>query len=82
VLLPLLKKKDWVVQFVLQDTYCSTIVTDSTVAMSLTVEQTRILESCWNAVCYGIFGFNLWNLVKAFKAGLGQLDMAFMWILC
>jgi hypothetical protein len=51
------------------------------VAMRLTVEQLRILNSCWNSVYRKIFCFNKWESVRAFISGLGRLDLHHIYLL-
>ena len=43
--------------------------------MTLTVNQYRILNCCWNAVYRKIFEFNKWEPVRTSIHGLGQLDL-------
>jgi hypothetical protein len=69
------KFNDQIIHLSLQETFCKPILTYGIVAMHLTVEQTRILNCCWNSVYRRIFGFNKWESVSCFICGLGRLDL-------
>ena len=69
------KFNDQIIHLSLQETFCKPILTYGIVAMHLTVEQTRILNCCWNSVYRWIFGFNKWESVSCFICGLGRLDL-------
>jgi hypothetical protein len=59
----------------LQERYCKPILACGIVAVHLTVEQLRILNSYWNGVYKKIFCFNNWESIRAFMSGLGRLDL-------
>ena len=65
---------DQLVHLALQEAYCKPILAYGIAAMTLNVEQMRILNCCWNSVYRHIFGFNKWESVRSFICGLGRLD--------
>ena len=65
---------DQLVHLSLQESYCRPILTYGIVATSLTTDQYRTLNCCWNTVYRKIFSFNKWESVKLFIYGLGRLD--------
>ena len=75
------KFNDQIVHLSLQETYCKPILTYGIVAMKLSLEQQRSLNSCWNSVYRKIFNFNKWESVGAFISGLGRLDLHHAYLL-
>ena len=63
-----------VVKLNLIEPYCLPILLFATVAMPLSQEQLAKLNAGWNSGYRRIFGFNKWESVRSFIAGLGRLD--------
>ena len=61
-------------QLHLQEAYCLPILQYASAAVCFTQTQLNTMNACWNNVYRKIFGFNLWNSVKQFICGLGNLD--------
>ena len=59
----------------LQETYVLPILLYACPALNFTCAQSDTLSVCWNSVYRRIFGFNRWESVKLFIAGLGRLDL-------
>ena len=58
----------------LLETYCLPILTYCVAALDITRTQLKELNACWNMIFRKIFGFNKWESVRCFIAGLGRLD--------
>ena len=58
----------------LMESHCLPILLYATTAMNLTNEQLHEINAGWNSVYRRVFGFNRWESVKAFIAGIGRLD--------
>ena len=56
------------------ETYCLHILLYATCAYDLSDVQLNELNACWNFVYRRIFGFNKWESVREFIAGLGRLN--------
>ena len=69
------KHNDEIVHLSLQETYCKPVLTYGMTALSLTSEQARSLNCCWNSVYRKIFGFNKWDSVSSLIYGLGRLNL-------
>ena len=70
-----------IVRLHLQCSYSLPILQYGTAAVKLSQSQISYLNACWNSVYRKIFGFNKWNSVKQFIAGLGYLDFMHLRIL-
>ena len=58
----------------LMESHCLPVLLYATTALNFNREQLRDLNAGWNSVYRRIFGFNKWESVKLFIAGLGRLD--------
>ena len=63
-----------IIKLNLMESYCLPILLFATVAMNLSNDQLSDLNAGWNSVYRRIFGFNKWESVRAFVAGIGRLD--------
>ena len=62
------------VKLALMEAHCLPVLLYSCAALSYTNQQLRDINACWNSVYRRIFGFNKWDSVRAFIAGLGRMD--------
>lgn len=63
-----------IVKLSLVETYCLPILMYATAALDLRQEQLNELNCGWNSMYRRIFGFQKWESVRIFIAGLGRLD--------
>jgi len=54
--------------------HCLPMLLYSSTALSYTSQQLNDLNACWNSVYRRIFGFNKWDSVRTFIAGLGRME--------
>jgi len=62
----------------LMESYCLPILSYASVAIDFSNAQLSDLNTGWNSVFRRIFGFNKWNSVTEFIAGLGRLNLKFL----
>ena len=62
------------VKLALMEAHCLPVLLYSCVALSYTNQQLTDLNACWNSVYRRIFGFNKWDSVRVFIAGLGRMN--------
>jgi len=67
-----------IIKLNLMESYCLPILLYCTTSITLSKDQARQLDVAWNSVYRRIFGFNKWESVKAFIAGLGRLNFLFL----
>ena len=58
----------------LMEAHCLPVILYSCTALSYTKQQLSDLNACWNSVYRRIFGFNKWESVRVFIAGLGRMN--------
>ena len=66
---------DDITRLYLIETHCLPILTYAYPSLHLNQKQLNERNTAWNNVYRKIFGFNLWESVKVFIAGLGKLDL-------
>ena len=69
------KSLDEILQLTLHESYCLPLLTYATPALSLSAQQLKDLNVCWNTVYRLIFKFNRWESVKSFICGHGRLNL-------
>ena len=62
------------VKLALMEAHCLPVLLYSCTALSYTKQQLNDLSACWNSVYRRIFGFNKWDSVRVFIAGLGRMN--------
>ena len=63
------------VKLSLMEAHCLPVLLYSCTALSSTKQQLSELNVCWNSVYRRIFGFNKWESVRIFIAGLGRMNL-------
>ena len=61
----------------LLESKCFPNLTYALPGLKLTLNQLKELNKAWNCAYRKIFGFNLWESVKTFIAGLGKLNFSY-----
>ena len=65
---------DELTRLYLIETNCLPLLTYALPALALSLDNINDLNVAWNNIYRKIFGFNKWDSVKTFIAGLGNLD--------
>ena len=60
------------------ESYCLPILLYAAAALDLQQQQLADLNAGWNSVYRRIFGFNRWESVKSFIAGIGRLNFSYL----
>ena len=58
----------------LMESFCLPILLYATAALNLSPDQLADLNAGWNSAYRRIFGFNRWESIRSFIAGIGRLD--------
>ena len=74
-------RMDNILQLSLMESYCLPILAYAASAVTYKTRQLDDLNSCWNSMYRKIFGFNLWESVRAFINGLARLDLKHICVL-
>jgi hypothetical protein len=67
-----------IIKLNMMESYCLPILLYATAALDLQQQQLADLNAGWNSVYRRIFGFNRWESVKSFIAGIGRLNFCYL----